>query len=140
MKLILVTTFLLSSLIIANANATMRCLVEPKSVKNAVKRSTAVFTGEVLEIRTGRNYLEARFRVERFWKGVETQEVIVLFDNAVESPHYKVGETYLIFAGTLQGKLFTGNCSRTRRIEHAQADFEQLGEGKSPTTDEPDPI
>ena len=112
------------------ANSTMRCLIEPKSVKGALKNSTAIFSGEVLEIRSGVNFLQARFSVERSWKGVEAEQVSVLTENTAESPHYRVGENYLVFAGIRDGKLFTCNCSRTKRLEYAEEDLKQLGEGK----------
>ena len=112
------------------ASSTMRCLIEPKSVKVALKQSAAVFSGEVLEVKNGRNFIEARLRVERSWKGVEAEEVYVLAENTAESPHYRVGEEYLVFAGIQDGKLITGNCSRTKRLEYAQGDLQQLGEGK----------
>jgi hypothetical protein len=35
-----------------------------------------------------------------------------------------------VFAGIRDGKLFTGNCSRTKLLEHAQGDLQHLGEGK----------
>lgn len=115
----------------AASTPTVRCF-HPKSVKQAVRQSAAVFSGEVLEIRTGRTYREARVRVDRSWKGVETQEVVVLVDSTVESPRYRVGEKYLVFAGKQYGELFTGNCSRTKEIKYAQGDLDQLGEGKIP--------
>ena len=112
------------------ASSTMRCIIEPKSVKETVKKSTAVFLGEVLETKSGINFLQARFRVERSWKGVEADEVLVITDGSAESPHYRVGEKYLVFAGIRDGKLFTGMCSRTKKLEYAQGDLEQLGEGQ----------
>jgi hypothetical protein len=115
------------------AQPIMRCFNEPRSVKTAVRRSTAVFSGEVLEIKSGGNFLVVRFRVERFWKGVTSEEVSVSSDSTVESPHYRVGEKYLVFAGLHEGKLFTGSCSRTRKLEYAQRDLDQLGEGRSPS-------
>ena len=115
------------------AGATMRCFVEPKSVKVALKQSAAVFSGEVLEVKNGGNYLEVRLRVERFWKGVRAEEVSVSFDSNVESPRYRIGQKYLVFAGRQEGKLFTGQCcSRTKLLEYAQGDLQQLGEGKDP--------
>ena len=126
--------FLLASLpslsLSHEATSTTRCLVEPKSVKNTLKRSTAVFSGEVLETKSGINFLQARFRVERSWKGVEAAEVLVITDGSAESPHYRVGEKYLVFAGIRDGKFFTGICSRTKKLEYADADLQQLGEGK----------
>ena len=111
----------------------LRCFIEPKSVKSALKQSAAVFSGEVLEIKKGGNFTEALFRVERSWKGVEVEEVSVSeSDSTAESPHYRVGERYLVFAGIQNGKLFTGNCSRTKKIADAGGDLQQLGKGKSP--------
>ena len=114
-------------------NATMRCLNGPKSIKGVFKNSTAVFSGEVVEIRSGVNFLQAQFRVEHSWKGVEAEQVFVFTENTAESPHYRVGEKYLVFAGIRDGKLFTGTCSRTKRLEYADEDLKQLGEGKSHT-------
>jgi hypothetical protein len=132
-----VVLFLLTSLTYVlpchEANSTMRCLDGPKSIKGVFKNSTAVFSGEVVEIRSGVNFLQAEFRVERSWKGVEAEQVSVFTENTAESPHYRVGEKYLVFAGTRDGKLFTGNCSRTKRLEYADEDLKQLGEGKSHT-------
>jgi hypothetical protein len=105
-------------------------MTEPKSVKVALKQSAAVFSGEVIELKNGGNYIEARLRVECSWKGVDAEEVSVLADSTVESPHYRVGQKYLVFAVIREGKLFTGNCSRTKKIEYAHGDLQQLGEGK----------
>jgi hypothetical protein len=58
------------------ASPTMRCWAQPKSVKVALKQSAAVFSGEVLEIGNGGNYLEVRLRVERSWKGVEGKKFL----------------------------------------------------------------
>jgi len=130
-----VMLFLLTSLTYVQpfhgANATMRCLNGPKSIKGVLKNSTAVFSGEVVEIRSGVNFLQAQFRVEHSWKGVKAEQVSVFTENTAESPHYRVGEKYLVFAGIREGKLFTGNCSRTKRLEYADEDLKQLGEGKS---------
>ncbi len=114
-----------------SANSTIRCLIEPKSVKRALKHSAAVFSGEVIDIKKGPNFFEARFHVERSWKGVESEDVSVLeLNSTAESPHYRVGARYLVFADTEYGKLFTGNCSRTKKIEYAQGDLLQLGVGR----------
>lgn len=116
------------------ADATVRCFTGPTSVKNALKQSAAVFSGEVIEIKKGGNFTEARFRVQRSWKGVAAEEVSVIeTDVEVESPHYSLGEKYLVFAEVRNGKLFTGNCSRTKKVDHAQGDLQQLGEGRAST-------
>jgi hypothetical protein len=112
------------------ASSTMRCLIEPKSMTVVLKQSAAVFSGEVLELANGGNYIEVRLRVERSWKGVEGEEISLLTDSTIESPHYRVGQKYLVFAYKRDGKLFTGNCSRTKKLEYAQGDLEQLEKTK----------
>jgi hypothetical protein len=103
-----------------------------KSVAGTFKKSDAVFVGEVLEANDAASFREARLRVEQSWKGVETSEVIVLAPRTIESAYYRVGERYLVFASLQNGKLFTANCSRTKRIELAAKDLKQLGAGKKP--------
>jgi hypothetical protein len=72
--------------------------------------------------------------VESSWKGVEAEEVSVFTESEsiAESPHYRVGQKYLVFAGMRDGKLFTGGCSRTKKVEYASGDLQQLGEGQKP--------
>lgn len=115
------------------ATSTTRCFVEPQSVKGTLKKSVAVFSGEVLAVTSGPYFLQARFRVKRSWKGVDTEEVLVSTDGSAESPHYRVGEEWLVFAGSMNNGLFTGICSRTKRLEDAERDLQQLGERKPPT-------
>jgi hypothetical protein len=107
-------------------------MVQPKSVEDTFKKSAAVFVGEVVEVNDAGTLKEARLRVEQSWKGVETKEITVLATRTAESPRYKAGERYLVFASLQDGKLFTGNCSRTKKMEYAQEDLAQLGEGKKP--------
>lgn len=114
------------------ANFSARCMVQPKSVEGALKKSDAVFVGKVVEVGDASSLKEARLRVEQSWKGVETREVTVAASRTAESPRYKVGERYLVFASLQYGKLFTGNCSRTKPVELAQEDLAQLGAGEKP--------
>jgi len=126
--------FIACSLLSVESQPTARCPVESKSVKDTVQRSAAVFSGEVLAVQSSVNLLEARFQVEQSWKGVTTDEVSISTDGTAESPHYQAAEKYLVFAGLQQGKLFTGMCSRTKKLEYAQKDLDQLGEGQSHRT------
>ena len=114
------------------AATAVRCAPQLKSVASALKQSDAVFVGEVIEANDAARFREARFRVEQSWKGAESSEVIVVAPRTIEAAHYRAGERYLVFASLRNGKLFTANCSRTKRIERAAADLEQLGAGKKP--------
>lgn len=110
-----------------------RCMTEPKSVEGAVKASKAVFSGKVVSFKEENGLKQARFKVAESWKGVETEEVIVLVNaRLAESPRYRVGESYLVFAVERDGKLFTGACSRTKQLDRAAEDLKQLGEGTRP--------
>ena len=110
-----------------------RCLTKPESVERDFKGSAAVFLGEVVRVRMTGGLREARLKVSRAWKGVETEEVTVFEPaNSAESPHYQEGVSYLVFAGTRDGRLFTGACSRTKPERSAQRDLRQLGEGREP--------
>jgi len=131
-RLILFLAISLFCILPSHHASSIRCFIEPKSVKKALQRSAAVFSGEVLAVKSGPYFLQARFRVERSWKGVEAEEVLVSTDGSAESPHYRVGEQYLVFAGRTNNGLFTGSCSRTKRLELAETDLQQLGEGKAP--------
>ncbi len=110
-----------------------RCPIEPESVERDFKSSAAVFLGEVVSVRGARGRLEARLRVSRSWKGIDTEEVSVFEPaNSAESPNYRTGVSYLVYAGMHDGELFTGMCSRTKPEALAQRDLQQLGEGQKP--------
>ena len=114
------------------ASTAVRCAPQLKSVAGTLKQSDAVFVGEVIEANDATSFREARLRVEQSWKGAETSEVRVVAPRTIEAPRYQVGERYLVFASLQDGKLFTANCSRTKRIDHAAEDLKQLGAGKKP--------
>lgn len=115
------------------SNSPYRCPVEPESVERDFQGAAAVFLGEVVRLKNTEGLREARLKVSRAWKGVDAGEVMVFEPaDSAESPHYRVGVSYLVFAGLRDGKLFTGMCSRTKQAAHAQRDLRQLGEGKEP--------
>jgi hypothetical protein len=122
------------------SNSPFRCLVEPESIERDFKWSAAVFLGEVVELKNTEGLKEAHLRVSRVWKGLADVEVTVFEPaNSAESPHYRVGISYLVFAGVRDGKLFTGACSRTKPAASAQRDLRQLGKGQKPKMDADNP-
>lgn len=135
MKIIVlcVLVSIICSLSANSATSAARCPIRSESAADTLKNSEAVFLGEVVEIKVAGDLSEARFMVVQSWKGVETEDVTILSNpRLTESPRYGVGENYLVFAGLKDGQLFTGVCSRTRRLDAAQEDLKQLGEGKKP--------
>lgn len=127
----------LTPLAVHVSNPPSRCMVEPKSVEGALKGSAAVFLGEVLEVKDTGGLREARFKLSEAWKGVDDEEEAVVVEpaNSPESPHYRAGVSYLVFAVARDGRLFTGACSRTKQAAYAQGDLDQLGEGRKPKSE-----
>ena len=104
----------------------------------AMKRhSSAVFVGEILEVR---ELTEAektsdpigyaiRMRVERYWKGVETKEVVVRSRLGCCSPQmWDIGRKYLVYG---VGKILATTCTRTMPLEDAKDDLQALGPAKT---------
>ena len=102
------------------------------------RHASAIFVGQVLEVRVAtdvefKRYLDRhliRFRVEQYWKGIKTEEVIIsgLGQLSCCNVQLNVGEKYLIYA---VGKAMTTTCTRTMGIEHAADDMKALGPAKT---------
>jgi hypothetical protein len=107
-------------------------------VFEARKQATAVFAGEVVEVIADpqMGYLKVKLRVEKLWKGVLTNEVIVVTGRGGGDCGYRleVGARYLMFAYGDEVKLETNICQRTKGLAHAVEDLKLLGKGKLPTT------
>ena len=133
-------------LLIITASAALACSCEPPSQGKAFRRAKAVFMGQVIEInqlkyredRPGELFYPyaVKFKVERYWKGVKTSEIIVLSDQGLLPCHigkFVVGERYLVYA---YGKnlLAPINCDRSRSLDAASEDLQKLGKGKESLT------
>lgn len=100
-----------------------------------VAQSDAVFTGEVVAIRIaprwwqdspepvssdliqeGSRVEEVTFAVDRAWKGVSTQQLLIItpFEIGLCGYEFQVGQQYLVFASYEEGRprLSTGACRR----------------------------
>ncbi len=100
------------------------------------RHSAAVFVGEVINVggptdaesRQGYFGVGVTFRVERYWKGVKTQEITVHTRLACCNPTLDEGKRYLVYA---VGKKLETGCTRTTPIANADEDLRVLGAGKS---------
>ena len=126
----------------ATVSAQGRCL-SPAMVKEEFDRSDAVFAGSVRDISEekveGCNgecvRSKVTIRVARTWKGVCTKEVIIYLSKGSQSNNgrllleLKKGDEWLIYA---KGKpeLYTGGCTRTKKLAEAEEDLQQLGSGQ----------
>jgi len=104
----------------------------PRSMKHHAK---AVFIGEVLEVREATraereeysNAYIVRMRVERYWKGIESDQVTVETDMTGCGPNLRIGEKYLVYG---MGKRLNTSCTGTRKLEYAEKDLKALGRAK----------
>ncbi|SRR6266404_2961715 len=129
------------------------CYCSVPEVPRALNRASAVFVGEVIEVidpRTsdekasppGRFYT-IRFKVEKSWKGVASQEIEVLSAQGKYGcfayPPVSKGERYLVYADPLyfdgafqKGWLIITTCNRTKLLANASADLKKLEGIKNP--------
>ena len=131
---------LLVACLMFGTDASLACTCAPaKSAGQELERSTAVFSGKVIEIRRHKRdedtfgKVEVVFRVGRAWKGVERRTVSVYTSSQSSACGYgfKEGRTYLVYAhGNTEGRLSTSICSRTRRLKDAGEDLDDLGAGR----------
>jgi hypothetical protein len=115
-----------------------RCAPLP-DVPSAVALAEAVFTGTVVAVHdttTGtsdvwRAERAVTLRVDRTWKGAESETVVVLTElgGGRCGVHLELGESYLVYADGGPGALLrTGTCGRTAELSRAAADIRALGE------------
>jgi hypothetical protein len=110
--------------------------------REMMHEARAVFVGEVLEIREStpdeqRHHSDlavARMRIERYWKGVKTQEILISAVGIARGGccdiALAVGHKYLVYA--VRKDLSTG-CTRTQPLEQSEEDLKVLGTGKTLT-------
>lgn len=106
------------------------------------EQSDAVFAGQVVELRkikskyhNGFDWLEAKFKVERTWKLVETEDVVVrtTFPSSATCDYpFKIGDRTLVYAYLSKddGILHTGSCSQTENFPEAEKHLGIIGEGR----------
>jgi hypothetical protein len=113
--------------------------VPKKRAAEELELAAAVFSGKVVEIKRHERPgdmlagVEAVFRVEKAWKGVEGETVSVFTGSRMFTCSYgfRKDRTYLVYARRdAGGRLSTSICSRTKRLKDARADLRELGAGK----------
>lgn len=131
---------ILMSVLIVRPSVTYACscAISPDPLK-AVENSSAVFTGEVVDMKKSQGQIissadpvEVTFKVDASWKGEVAKEVTVTTALSSVSCGYEFveGESYLVYAytrgGEDSGQLGVGLCSRTMRLASASADLKEL--------------
>ncbi|KRG11142.1 hypothetical protein ACA30_09010 [Virgibacillus soli] len=116
---------------------------ELPGVEEEFERSTAVFSGKVIDIRektnsAGFNYKSILFQVIQTWKGVnETQVIITTGLGGGDCGFaFKEGQEYLVYAYEsdmyVEKALSTVICDRTNELRLLEEDLASLDEGQAP--------
>ncbi|MEZ4700611.1 MAG: hypothetical protein R2834_09810 [Rhodothermales bacterium] len=95
-------------------------------------QAAAVFSGRVRSIVEIDDRLIVRIDVDKSWKGISDGEVVVTTatNSAACGYGFEKGKSYLIYAHAFDGAGLSVNlCSRTQRLEEADADIVALGAG-----------
>jgi hypothetical protein len=110
---------------------------DPKEME---RESKAVFVGEVIamhdatpeELRHGSDKFEWEMRVERYWKGVKTQQIFISANGVAMHGCCDIaldmGNKYLVY---VVGKEMRTSCTRTKLLVQATDDLKALGPGKT---------
>lgn len=112
----------------------------PEDAATELREADAVFTGRVVAVRDtaageghfpGPRLLHVTLRVDRAWKGVESDTVVVVtgVTGADCGFPFRRGGRYLVFAYRRPGgPLIAGICGRTAHLSRAAGSVRQLGE------------
>ena len=109
-----------------------------QEVQGIVNRAgTAVFTGKLTEITDRSTYREVTFTVDQYWSGKVTQRFTIRTERTKSSCAFgfQIDKSYLVFAETYKGHLYTAECSRNQLVDKAMEDLGYLGEGLKPAED-----
>jgi hypothetical protein len=103
----------------------------PRPTERELARSSAVFAGKVVDLKTGFRTTKVSFRVSEVWKGPEreTLEVRTAREGTTRDYRFYEGREYLVYAGGR--KMEVGSCGRTTPLSEASADLEALGSGET---------
>lgn len=116
----IVSVFMLAGAVEAYACS---CMVDMKPLKAQVKAayngSSAIFSGEVLEVTSQNEQMyTVRLKVIKSWKGGIAKEITVTTakDSSMCGYDFETGKKYLIYANGDKSNLGVGICSRTTSL------------------------
>jgi hypothetical protein len=138
-----------TSLLVLTADLANACSCLQTTPKQSLGRSSAVFSGKVLDVdivedNSPRDPLSSyfnpevrvKFAVSEVWKGKTEQQLVVVTSGSSASCGYSFqkGQEYLVYASDQEAKLQTGLCSGTKPLADAKEDLAVLGKGETPTS------
>lgn len=123
-----------------NVSYACKCVEKP-SVEHALKSSSAVFSGKVIEIREEKRnegvVEKVLFEVNQTGKGPDESQIILESLQSSCSFTFRKGMEYIVYAKphpSLKDKtvLTTAVCDRTALLENAEEDLKLLDDGSQP--------
>jgi hypothetical protein len=116
-------------------NTALACTcAEQKEPTEALKESTAVFVGRVVEIeenQANQFSFGAIFEIHRAWKGIESDMPVVRVTTGISGDTcgygFQENKEYLVYAYGDPKELATSICSRTMTADNSQPDLTALG-------------
>ncbi len=139
---LLLILVVLPLLLLVTPERAAACSCVSFSPRDALDGSTAVFSGQVVNIRpvTGLSngrHLQVTLQVSRVWKGPVQDRLEVFTPAFVVSCGYEfqVGVMYLVYAYGPENQLEVSLCSRTQRLPANAQDLQVLGPGQAPPSE-----
>lgn len=128
MQLTLNRLLLSCCVLLISSGAAFACQCEEGViVSDSFRDADAVFLGEVERVVTKDLSVEAELKVEKSWKGVDTETVTLLSWATNCYLHFEAGRSYLIFGSKNQdGKYQERACSHAARAADAGKQLEYL--------------
>ncbi|MBK8170658.1 MAG: hypothetical protein IPK60_10010 [Sandaracinaceae bacterium] len=136
----------LVSLFVATPNVANACSCMEQSREAAFAAASDVFEGRVRSItREGpanggpESAFVVEFDVVQTWKGAAHERVTVRTATQSAACGYGFREhtSYLVYARTVQDRMYAGLCSRTRLMSEAAEDIRAMGAGVTPVDIDP---
>jgi len=131
------TRILLSLVIlVVAANASFACVCNVRSLSKRIRESRSVFVGTATSraqvTENGQTLWRNQFTVERYWKGVNSVDIVVYTNLDDCASTFNVGGKYLVLAYFVKdaSHLETDTCMRTGPVEMLADDLAKLGKGK----------
>ena len=123
------------------AQPTFACLCSGGSRKSAFnharKKATVIFVARAVDVYNGITHGEfpgwrVRLKVDRYWKGQVTEEMVVFTGPGNCASYFRVGDEYLIFAYVPSDAehLYTDVCMQTGPVGLQAYNLKRLGKGK----------
>lgn len=120
-----------SSLIFSGEVIAIKNVHEP----SASEEPAVMFIQEWLDWKFEQATISATFRVDKYWKGGESDivQILTLDRSKLDGGYpFVVGGRYVVFADDWKGKPGVGSCSLVRRFDAANDVLPLLGTGKKP--------